>query len=393
MSQRRRLLALATNPETGASTRFRVLQWAPRLEQAGFLLSLDAFYPPEASTVLYQPGRRMSKAAYLLSGSIRRAMSLARAARTADALLIHREAFPLGRKLWFRMLERFPGPILYDYDDAMFLPQRQGRGLLAWLEDLETPREVMALSDVVFAGNEFLAGYARRHARRVLVLPTCIDTERFRPRSDASERRGGPRLADGQGRGGSSPDTSQASDRLLTVGWIGSHSTAKYLQSLAPALERTAARRRFRLYVVGTPFPPRLGGVEVEAAPWVLEREVEDFARCDIGIYPLWDDPWAQGKCGFKALQFMACGVPVVAASVGVNREIIQDGVNGLLASTEEDWVERLGRLLSDEGLRARLGQAGRATVERSYSLAAHEPTLIGALRDAFDGAHTQINT
>ena len=356
-----RILAIATNPETGASTRFRVLQWERHLARAGFSLSLDAFFSTAGAEALYRPRRRLAKVTHLLAGAARRAVTFGRAARTADMLFIHREPFPLGRRLFLRAIERFPGPVIYDYDDAMFLPQRMGRGWLSRLEDLETPSEMMRISDVVLAGNEFLADYARRYAKRVVLLPTCIDTDRFLPAAQ--------------------PEHSSAP---LVIGWIGSHSTAKYLRSLAPVLESVARRIPFHLYVVGSREPLALRGVDVEQVPWSLAREVEDFVRCDIGIYPLWDDAWAQGKCGFKAIQFMACGIPVVAAAVGANRDIIQDRVNGYLASTEQEWVERLTSLLGDAELRQRFGSAGRETIERGYSLSAHAPTLIGVLRESW---------
>ncbi|MBI4343005.1 MAG: glycosyltransferase family 4 protein [Candidatus Omnitrophica bacterium] len=355
-----RILAVATNPETGASTRFRVLQWAPVLEREGFSLAVEPFYSPRASAVLYRRGRPLGKLSHFIRGAIRRRAVLARASTEAEILLIHREAFPLGLRWSLGAVKRFGGPLLYDYDDAMFVPQRQGRGVLARLEHLDTPKELMALSDVVLAGNEFLAAYARRYARRVVLLPTCIDTARFRP---------GP---------ASEPD-----GRPLTIGWIGSHSTTKYLESVKPVLERLGAGLPFRVSIVGSAVPLRLRGVEVSQTAWALEREAEDFARCDIGVYPLWDDPWSQGKCGFKAIQFMACGVPVVASAVGANREIIQDGVNGFLAATRQEWLEKLGRLLTDAALRARLGEAGRRTIEERYSLAAQAPRLVGALREA----------
>ena len=359
----RRILALATNPETGASTRCRVLQWAPALEAAGFSLSLDAFFSPAGAEVLYQPGRYGTKAAHVIFGAVRRAARLARAPRTADLLFIHREAFPLGRRFFLKTLERFPGPIVYDYDDAMFLPQRGGRGLLARFEDVETPKEVMRLSRVVLAGNEFLAEYARPYAGRVVVLPTCIDTQRFVPR--ARQRRPG---------------------EPLLVGWIGSHSTAKYLHSLKPVLEEAAREIPFRLYIVGSAEPLALKGIEVTQAAWSLAREVDDFSRCDVGVYPVWPDAWGEGKCGYKAIQFMACGVPVVASAVGVNRTIIEEGVTGSLASTEEEWVDKLKQLLLDAALRQRLGQAGREAIEARYSLDAHAATLLSAFDEAIKG-------
>ena len=122
-------------------------------------------------------------------------------------------------------------------------------------------------------------------------------------------------------------------------------------------------------------------GVETEQPPWSLDAEVQLFNTCDVGVYPLLDDEWSRGKCGFKAIEFMACGVPVVAAAVGVNCEIIQDGVNGFLASSEDDWIDKLGRLLTDRDLRHQLGAAGRRTIEERYSLRVHAPALAATLR------------
>ncbi len=355
-----RILALATNPETGASTRFRILQWEPTLSAAGFTLSLDAFFSVGGAEALYQRGRFISKIACVAAGTVQRWKTLRQAARHADLLLIHREAFPLGLRLFSSTLEEFPGPIVYDYDDAMFLPQRSGRGLLARLENLQAPQAIMKRSTLVLAGNEFLATYARSYAKRVVMLPTCIDTQRFVPLKKNLDVR-----------------------EPLVVGWIGSHSTAKYLHSLGPVLERVAKRVVFRLYVVGSE-PFHAGdGVSVTYAKWNLEREVQDFQHCDIGIYPIWDDRWAQGKCAFKAIQFMACGVPVVASAVGANQAVIQDGVNGFLASTEDEWVERLTCLLSDAQRRQQLGATGRQTIEAAYSLSAHGTRLVAELRES----------
>src|SRR5207342_2377602 len=151
----------------------------------------------------------------------------------------------------------------------------------------------------------------------------------------------------------------------LVVGWIGTPTTFPYLEGLADVLREVAAQHPFVLKVSGAGRAAHFPGLKVVEVPWSLDREVELFNTCDIGVYPLTDDEWAKGKCGFKAIQFMACGVPVVEAAVGVNTEIIQDGVNGFLASTASEWEDKIGRLLADAGLRQRLGEAGRKTIEQ----------------------------
>jgi glycosyltransferase involved in cell wall biosynthesis len=167
------------------------------------------------------------------------------------------------------------------------------------------------------------------------------------------------------------------------VGWIGSPTTTPYLASLGDVLREAGRRRPFLMRVSGSSEDFTLPGVNVRHEPWTLAREVELFNTCDIGVYPLTDDEWSRGKCGFKAIQFMACGVPVVASPVGVNKDIIEDGVNGFLASSQAEWVDKLERLIADPALRARLGAAGRKTIEQRYSLTVQGPHMADLLRDA----------
>lgn len=352
------MLALATNPVDGASTRFRVEQWRPYLAAEGIDLQLEPFYSSAATQLLYREGSPLGKIRHVGAGALRRVSVLRQLPALADILFVHREAFPLGWPVLLDRLRRFPGPVIYDYDDALFATQRQGRAL-ARFECLDAPSRLIRLSDAVFAGSPILADYARQFSGHVTLLPTCIDTERFTPPAARPER----------------PD--------CVIGWIGSHSTAKYLLGIIPALERAAEQIPFTLHVVGVPFPIKVRGVDVVQPPWSLLREVEDFQRCDIGVYPLWDDEWSRGKCGFKAIQFMACGTPVIAAPVGVTLDIVERNVNGFLASTAEEWAAALVRLLSDPELRRRLGAAGRRTIEQRYSVQALAPVFTAAIQRA----------
>jgi glycosyltransferase involved in cell wall biosynthesis len=229
---------------------------------------------------------------------------------------------------------------------------------------LKSPRrasQILKISDQVSVGNEFLASYARRFNSHVTVIPTAVDTNRFAPRRD-------PLPAEG---------------RKLVVGWIGSPTTFQYLESLQDVLAAVAARHPFTLKVSGAGRPVDFPGVDVDVVPWSMADEVTLFNTCDIGVYPVSDDDWARGKCGFKAIQCMACGVPVVAAAVGVNREIITHGVDSMLASTRQEWIDHLGRLLSDADLRQRMAVAGRRTIQARYSLDVTAPQLAGVLRAA----------
>jgi glycosyltransferase involved in cell wall biosynthesis len=189
----------------------------------------------------------------------------------------------------------------------------------------------------------------------VTIVPTTIDTEKYRllPRP---------------------------SNQVPVIGWTGSFSTVQHLDTLAGALKRLARKENFRLVVIGPPVY-KIDGVDVEAVKWRSATEVSDLRQLDIGIMPLPDESWTRGKCGCKALQYMALAIPTICSPVGVNSEIIQDGVNGLLANSEDEWVEKLTLLLHDANLRKRLGDAGRKTVETKYSAAVHAPRVYEILR------------
>jgi glycosyltransferase involved in cell wall biosynthesis len=281
-------------------------------------------------------------------------------------VLLYREAIPIGPPLVERWIRRLGIPIVYDFDDAIFLPAvSEANKAFSFLKSPKRASQILKISQQVSVGNEFLASYARRFNPRVTVIPTAVDTNRFVPRRDAPP-----------------------AGRKPVVGWIGSPTTFTYLESLKDVLAEVAMHHSFTMKVSGAGRPVNFPGVEVEVAPWSMADEVTLFNTCDIGVYPLTDDDWSRGKCGFKAIQFMACGVPVVAAAVGVNREIIEDGVNGYLATDHAEWVAKLTALLSDSALRSRLARAGRATIEARYSLRVTAPQLAAVLKSAVDNRH-----
>ena len=361
-----RVLALSSVPREGASARFRVYQYIPALQASGFEVTVSPFYTPEFFRILYRRGHYARKVLWFLRQTLELRQVLARASGF-DVLFVHREVLPIGPPLVERALARRKGrPLVYDFDDAVYLPNvseaNRFAGLLKWPQKVPT---VIRLSDRIVAGNDHLARYARAHNPAVSVIPTCVDTETFVPRPGPGPTAGPPPV----------------------VGWIGSPTTVRYLLPLRDVLGRVARTLPFHVRVSGAGRGIEIPGVSVSNLAWSLEHEVSLFSGCDIGLYPLPDTEWTRGKCGFKAIQFMACGVPVVAAPVGVNREIIQDGVNGFLASTPAEWEEKLARLLSDRGLRTRLGAAGRETVVDRYALAVHAPVLAALFRDVLGGA------
>ncbi|MBI3087425.1 MAG: glycosyltransferase family 4 protein [Candidatus Omnitrophica bacterium] len=355
------LLILSPYPREGASFRFRILQYLPYLESQGIQCTVRCFLSSAEFAQVHLPRHYLAKGKALASGTMRLAASLS-AARRFDLILVHRELYPLGLDGFERWLERSGRPVVLDVDDAIFLPQPHSNRVVRQFHNPAKLMRLAAVSRLVIVSNEYLARWFRRHTRAVAVIPTAVDTDRFRP---PAERPSGP----------------------LTVGWIGSPSTSDYLQPLVPVLKRLAQARAFEMKVVGAGPAFQSNGVPVVRVPWRLDREVEDFQSLHIGVYPLPDDPWAEGKGGFKTIQYMAVGVPVVASAVGVNRDIIRDGENGFLAADEAQWIGALSRLLDDALLRERIGRAGRQTAESAYSVAVHASRLAAVLRQALDAA------
>ena len=356
-----KVLALSPIPEEGAGCRFRVSQYIPYLKRAGFDVAISPFYSREYFGIVYRPGNYLRKAAGFVALTWRRIRELG-SIRHYDVVLLYREAIPIGPPLVERWIRQLGIPIVYDFDDAIFLPAiSDANKAFAFLKSPRRASQILAMSQQASVGNEFLAGYARQFNNNVTVIPTAVDTNRFVPRADAPETAG----------------------RKPVVGWIGSPTTFRYLESLKDVLATVAARHPFTLKVSGAGRPVHFPGVDVDEVPWSMADEVTLFNTCDIGVYPLTDDDWSRGKCGFKAIQFMACGVPVVAAAVGVNREIISHGVDSMLASTPQEWIEHLSRLLADASLRQRMAVAGRRTIQARYSLDVTAPQLAGVLRAA----------
>jgi len=295
-------------------------------------------------------------------------MALVKKAGDYDLVYILREAALLGPPMFEKLIHQQRVPMVFDFDDAIFVSYRSpSNGYLSYLKFASKTRSICRMASHVMVGNPYLAEYARKVNDQVTVIPTTIDTEKYRvpPRKESS----GPPV----------------------IGWTGSYSTVQHLDTLRGALKKLAATESFRLRVIGTP-SYECAPVEVEAMQWQADTELDDLAAIDIGVMPLPDDKWSKGKCGLKALQFMAMGIPTVCSPVGVNTDIIQDDQNGFLASTEDEWVDKLSRLLRSRELRERLGQAGRTTVEQNYSAITQTPRVYEIFKSVLHDADVRVS-
>ena len=355
-----KVLALTPGPtHVSPGLRYRIEQWEPLLRQDGIDITYAPFMDVEFERVLYARGRTFSKISGMLSAYARQLGSIVEA-RAYDLVYVFREAALIGPAVIEPLIARRGTPIVFDFDDAIFVRYRSpSNAYWSYLKFAGKTATLCKKASHVMAGNTYLADYASRHNDAVTLIPTTIDTDLYRP-----ERRR-PR-----------------DDGTVTIGWTGSHSTARHLERLRPALTELAARKPFRLVVIGAN-APEIPGALVEARRWSAETEVDDLSDVDIGIMPLPDDAWSRGKCGLKALQFMGLGIPAVVSPVGVNMEIIADGVNGLIADTDDEWLDRLTTLMNDATFRTKLGSAARDTVEQSYSAKRIAPQVAAIFRKA----------
>ncbi len=345
MRQNAHMRVLALVPQifnTSPGQRYRIEQWAPIMRRAGIEIEFAPFECPRLHAVIYQPGMIGRKVGLILRGFLRRAADMRRAAGF-DAVYLFREAALLGPAVFERWLKAKNKPIVFDFDDAIFVRYvSPANGYLSYLKFPGKTGKICRMASHVMAGNDFLAAYARRYNSGVTVVPTTMDLEKY----TLEERR---------------------TFDIPMIGWTGSYSSLQYLRNLHGVLREVYSRVPFHLRVIG-PGSPDLAGLPVEFIPWRAESEVADLRPIDVGLMPVPDNPWNRGKCACKALQYMALAIPAICSPVGVNAQIIRDGENGFLADKESEWIEKLIRLLRSEKLRRKLGAAGRKTVEERFS-------------------------
>ena len=354
---RLKVMALVPYPlGTAPGQRYRIEQWAPYLQEEGIELHFVPFAGAALARSLYQPRRYFAKAVRLTQAWISR---IDDAWRTAafDTVYLHREVSLVGPAILERLIARRNPRVVYDFDDAIWRRYVSPRNrYFSYLKAPGKTRTLCRLAASVVVGNEHLAQFARSYNPSVTIIPSTVSLRQYRP----APGRSGP--------------------RELVVGWTGSHSSIQYLRIVEGALRRLASRRRYRLLLIGVE-GYSIPGVDVECRPWSASTEVEDLWPLDVGIMPLTEDPWTVGKCAMKAIQYLGVGVPAVVSPVGMNREVVEHGITGFHARSEEEWVETLERCLDDDALRRRMGEAGRTAVEARYSAEVQAPRLAAILR------------
>ena len=352
-----KILFVVPYPSLGPSNRFRVEQYLPYIKKNGHEYSLRPFYNDKLYNILYENGFYFRKIFYLFLFSFKRLIDVFNA-RNYDIIFIHREAFPLGGIIFEFFFKTLDKKIIYDFDDSIFLPNVSSSNKFVNLFKKHLKiKKIIKMSDCVIAGNNYLKNYALSYKSNVFVLPTPIDTDKYFVPTDRSL------------------------GKNIIIGWIGSSTTLKYLKILNNVVREISRRYKDVLFVaIGTGFNNWESSNIIEFKEWSLESEVKDLQNFDIGIMPLTDDEWSRGKCAFKAIQYMSVGIPVIASSVGINKEVIQDGLNGFLVNNESEWIDKLALLIESPELRYKVGLAGRKIVEEKYSLKVNAPKFLEVL-------------
>ena len=316
------------------STRFRISQYFSLLSSMGLTPSLLVFPKNLWSRLLFY-----------------------HALKSFDVVVISRKLLTLPELL---LLKKYSPRLFFDFDDAIIYKDSNSREIKRSASAWRRFKKTIALSHTVLAGNAYLKDMALPFNPRTLILPTPVDTERYQLKN-----------------------VSDKNPEQLTIGWMGSASTLFYLKQILPALETLYRKYPFlQLKIVANDFftPDTL---PVLKKKWAFEDEVQDLHSFDIGVMPLTDDVWARGKCGLKLLQYMACGISSVCSPVGVNAQIIEDGIDGFHASNTEEWISKLEHLILNPSLRAEFGMRARKKTEELYSVKVNGEKLARLFREA----------
>src|SRR3989338_6389776 len=297
--------------------------------------------------VIYKKGKLFTKVFFLCKAFWRR-FWVCVCLWKYQMIYIHLESSPLPFLCLEKVARFLKKPIIYDLDDAIFLGKN--KGFRKWVKShIKIPKQISYSQEIIVC-NEYLQGYARKFNKRsqIHVISTPVDLNKFQLEKKETD--------------------------LLTIGWIGSHSTFPYLKNVFDVFEHLSQKYNFVLKIVGAPERVHLKNVQIQQKPWSLEEEDGDFSDLDIGVYPLPNDSWVKGKTGYKTMQYMAAGIPCVASNVGRNAMLVQHGENGYLASSHQDWVIYLSELLSSKPLREKFREKGRKSALAQFSIEVQAP-------------------
>lgn len=354
-----KILFIATHrPNRSPSQRFRFEQYLEFLKNENWDYNFSFLISEKSDTIFYQKGHFVKKLIIIINGFFIRLGNLFSASKY-DVIFIQREAFFTGTTFFEKRFSKSKAKVLYDFDDSIWLSNvSDANKNWNWLKNHNKTREIIAVADMIFAGNQYLASYAQQVNNNVIIIPTTIDTEEYQKEPFKNEK--------------------------ICIGWSGSITTIQHFEYAIPFLKEIKKKygEKIEIKVIGDQnYNNR--ALDIKGIAWNKKNEIKDLSSFDIGIMPLPNDEWSNGKCGLKGLQYMALEIPTIMSPVGVNTEIIQDGVNGFLANNPTEWIDKLSTLIESKELRDNIGLEGRKTVENKYSVIAN--------RDKYLESFTQL--
>jgi glycosyltransferase involved in cell wall biosynthesis len=327
------------------SQRFRFEQYFSALQKNGLEITVQPFLSNEIWNILYLPGRFLRKALAIIGGLFKRFFLLF-TLKKYDYIFIHREATPIGPPFFeYFAAKWFKKKIIYDFDDAIWIPNfSEANSFFSFLKGYSNVKHICKWAYKISCGNEYLCTYARQFNKNVVYNPTTIDTENYHNKAK-----------------------NQETDNFV-IGWTGSHSTIRYIEEVIPVLKELEEKYTFQ-FVVISDLKPEYELKSLVYHKWNKYSEIEDLLKFNIGIMPLKDDKWANGKCGFKALQYMALGIPALVSPVGVNTRIVDNKINGFICNSPEDWKNAIELLIIDRKLSKDIAANTRLKIENHYSV------------------------
>lgn len=358
MHLKKKILFLSPYPsKIVPSQRFRFEQYFPFLSRY-YIITQKTFWDKKGWEILFSDKNDFIKLLWLLIKAFGKRFFLLFHLQKYDLIFIHREVSHLGPPVFEWIIKYIlRKKIIYDFDDAIWLLNYSDKNRISkFFKSPWKTKYICKWANSIIAGNSYLADYAKKYNKNVFVIPTTIDTSYHKNK--------------------------YKEHKTLTIGWTGTLTTLKYLNAIVPVLKQLEEKYNLNFLIISNE-KPKLN-LKFTYKSWCKETEIEDLRKIDIGIMPLYNNIWEKGKCGFKGLQYMALEIPTIMSPVGVNTEIIEDGVNGFLASTEQEWFDKLSLLIEDKELRQRLGKAGRNTVMEKYSVEANKQKYLDVFNYVF---------
>lgn len=353
------LFIAAHRPDRSPSQRFRFEQYFVSYKEAGFDYDFSYLISEKDDKLFYQSGNLPTKLFIFIKSVLKRLKDILSASQY-DIVFVQREAFMTGSTFFEKRFSKSKAKLIFDFDDAIWLLDiSDANKKFDWLKNPGKTAKIIAMADLIFAGNNYLADYARQFNKNVKIIPTTIDTDEY-----VREKRG-------------------KKSAKICIGWSGSITTIKHFEYAIPFLKKLKEKYgdAIEIKVIGdaTYINKELA---VKGIAWSKGNEIQELSTIDIGIMPLPDDEWANGKCGLKGLQYMALEIPTIMSPVGVNSEIISEGENGFLASTVDEWVNKISQLIESEELRKTIGRMARQTVVDNYSVYAQRDSYIKSFKE-----------